>query len=582
MPTTPLRRLHLIALVGLPFFGCHSGTTRDLVNPDGQDAVGNRDATMDGDVVDDSPVDGSLGSVGGAHASMEAGIGEGGARTNNELPDAEPPIDLDADADADTNSDASARCGDGNQDVALNEECDDGNQQHSDGCELDCKQTRVEQVSVGWAFNCALSSGGGVKCWGNDAYGCLGRGTNGADIARPSQVAPLDFGTTRRVTQISTGYDHACVRFEDGKARCWGRNESGQLGINSQSDYGDEASEQLSQLADLPLGNVKSITAGRFSTCAIVGNAGSEQLYCWGSNTRGELGLASTALLDQPGPATALNALPLATIIGMRWICALLPSAARCWGGYQYGIQGIGATNQYVGDNESPNASSYDAKGLPGTLTQLSGTNQTVCALSAGDMYCWGSNVGAVAGYPVGNHGTTLWQTPGPVNLGAVSLAQISVSGAHGCAVDEAGFVRCWGSDPDDGALGYPGVGYVGVDRDPALDYESMRAASDGGISDAGDAGFVTPGLPTGAVDLGDFDGTPGPDLAIRVETGHDRSCALMHSGGIRCWGENTGGSLGYGVDVSYIGLTDSPAQAYQQLGYADVHVFGPLPSGSN
>jgi alpha-tubulin suppressor-like RCC1 family protein len=208
----------------------------------------------------------------------------------------------------------------------------------------------------------------------------------------------------------------------------------------------------------------------------------------------------------------------------------------------------------------------------------LTGIANTICALAGGDVYCWGRNQNGQTGYPVTPYGTEIWQPPRAVNLGDVSLVQISTGANANCGLDDEGFVRCWGYDVNDGSLGYPGISQIGADRDPAFDYQLMRGG-DAGISDGIDAGPVTPGLPIGAVDLGDFDGMPGPDPATHVEVGPDRACAIMENGAVRCWGEDTAGLLGYGTGVSYIGLTDSPAQAYEKIGYADVKIFGPLPS---
>jgi alpha-tubulin suppressor-like RCC1 family protein len=438
--------------------------------------------------------------------------------------------------------------------------------------------TNVTQVAIGLRFSCALSNGGDVKCWGQDSYGSLGRGSLGTDITDPLSASVLDFGTSRRVTQITAGNYHACALFEDGKARCWGRNDSGQLGQGTQQDYGDEANEQLNALQDIALSNITSIEAGSFGTCALAGNPGSESLYCWGSNTLGELGIGDTQMLTAPQGPAVLAAQPKSMIAGARWVCAhLSTNDARCWGNYNWGVLGVGTIDFPIGDGEGdgagegalPNDSAYNVKGLPGPVTTLAGDHITMCALSLGSVYCWGRNSEGRAGYPVATYGDELWQPPRAVNLGNVTISQISSTHSHGCAVDDEGIVRCWGSAPQEG-LGYPGVGRVGEMRDPIDDYELMRIAGDGG-ADAGDAGSD---LPLGAIDLGDFDGTPGLDPATAVFTGFGVTCAAMQTGGLRCWGDNTWGRLGYGTALPNIGLTQTPAEAYEQMGFSDIKVF--------
>jgi hypothetical protein len=117
----------------------------------------------------------------------------------------------------------------------------------------------------------------------------------------------------------------------------------------------------------------------------------------------------------------------------------------------------------------------------------------------------------------------------------------------------------------------------VGRDRAPVLDYQVMSGLFvDGGPTDAAIPGAES--LPLGAVNIGDFDGTPGLDPATHVWVGQSASCALTEEGGLRCWGFNEGNHLGYGTAVANIGLTQSPAELYAQVGFADVKVFGPPP----
>jgi cysteine-rich repeat protein len=176
---------------------CHSGESRELLVVH----------TVSSDAGSDAAVDGSGVLTPSSDAGDDAALSDGG--------DAEGGIEGGAEIDG------GASCGDGHTDLGLAEECDDGNQRHSDGCEIDCKKTRITQLGLGRFFTCALSSGGGVKCWGTDNFGVLGRGTTGEHVADPTQIDVLDFGTSRRVKQLVSSVFHSCVVFEDEKARCW-------------------------------------------------------------------------------------------------------------------------------------------------------------------------------------------------------------------------------------------------------------------------------------------------------------------------------------------------------------------------
>ena len=83
----------------------------------------------------------------------------------------------------------------------------------------------VAAVSAGGAYTCAVNTTGGVKCWGLNAFGQLGDGTT-ANRATPGDVT----GLTSGVAAVATGVDHTCAVTSGGGVKCWGLNAFGQLG----------------------------------------------------------------------------------------------------------------------------------------------------------------------------------------------------------------------------------------------------------------------------------------------------------------------------------------------------------------
>jgi alpha-tubulin suppressor-like RCC1 family protein len=153
----------------------------------------------------------------------------------------------------------------------------------------------VVAISSGERNNCALTSGGGVKCWGFGVFGEMGNGANSTSLV-PVDVSGLGSG----VSAISSGSEHACALIPGGTVQCWGANFSGQLGNGSTTN--SNVPVTVSGLT-----NASAISVG-YSTCALTSVGGVE---CWGNNSTGALGNGTTT--DSAVPVNVLLASPDST-----------------------------------------------------------------------------------------------------------------------------------------------------------------------------------------------------------------------------------------------------------------------------
>jgi alpha-tubulin suppressor-like RCC1 family protein len=309
----------------------------------------------------------------------------------------------------------------------------------------------VAEVSAGDDFTCARQSDGKVFCWGNNAYGQLG------DRSRDQQTNPVAVRDMDDATLLRAGGNHACALVTDGKVMCWGRNTWGQLGDDSTTDRLEPVFvlgvDPITPRAPEPIQNMTYLTAGFGHACAgfrdgvvcwgynrfgrlgdgtetsrdlatVISTAsvnrmaagsnaahtcmnfGSSGLYCWGSNSRGQVGVTVDPILT-PTSITAVTAIQ-ELAVGDAHSCARGSGGiVRCWG---YNLSGqLGAT--LASGTQSP--APVDVVGL-GVATAIAAGDSHTCAVAGGPVFCWGSNATKQLGDPDAASGPTVRQVRFP------------------------------------------------------------------------------------------------------------------------------------------------------------------------
>jgi predicted outer membrane repeat protein len=230
----------------------------------------------------------------------------------------------------------------------------------------------VQAIAAGNYSTCAITSTGGVKCWGNNSHGMLGNGTTF------NENIPVDvIGLAGPAIAIAAGYEHTCALTASGAVQCWGWNVMGQLGDGTQTD--SLTPVDVSGLT----GGVTAITVGYFHSCAISSEGAA---VCWGGNSTGALGNGTTTGSTIPVDVFGLSDGVVAIDGGDFHTCALTSyGAVKCWGDNVYGQLGDGTNNQ--------STTPVYVLGLASGVSDIAAGSYHACALlEEGRIKCWGRN----------------------------------------------------------------------------------------------------------------------------------------------------------------------------------------------
>lgn len=277
----------------------------------------------------------------------------------------------------------------------------------------------VTAVAAGGLHTCALSSSGGVKCWGFNRFGQLGDGSyDPRGYSPPDANVPVDVvGIPASVVAIAAGATHTCALSSSAYMYCWGANDWGQLGDATRIDRGKPAPVHSSNLA--------AIAVGGSTSAALTGDG---RVKYWGTDgftldcPPGPVCFSAPAYFSSPTDASFLPAGVTAISLSLRqrgYLCALAPGGrVMCWGGV------FEEPGHLITNDAALNA-------LPEGVTAISmGGGHNCVLLPGGIAHCWGNN----------DHGQLGFALP-------PGLAAISAGLSHTCALTMLGELLCWGAN---------------------------------------------------------------------------------------------------------------------------------------
>ena len=331
----------------------------------------------------------------------------------------------------------------------------------------------ITSFGAGFQHACATRAGG-LWCWGDNALGQLGLGDLGSRT-RPMRVGArsdwLAVGRGGRLTNFS------CA-IRTGALHCWGDNEFGQLGIG-ESGVGSKRTEPTV----VATGDWRTIALGQSYSCGL---RSGDELWCWGENDQGQLGLGD--LLMRSTPAQVGSSRWKQVSAGTKHACGIRQDDTLwCWGRNSRGQLGLGT--------EQIQARAPQEVGATWRWVAC-GHQHTLGVRSDGSLWGWGTNAQDQLGTGGG-------EVNAPARVGQSSnWRSVATSDFHSCGIRDDNTLWCWGRN-NEGQLGQADL----VDR-------------------------PTP--------------SPVADAWVESTIGHLWACALRRDGStLACTGANERGQLG-------------------------------------
>ena len=248
----------------------------------------------------------------------------------------------------------------------------------------------------------------GGNDWGQLGYGSPGSPGHSSVPAMINSGGPNRIPNNYSATKLSTGGSRSrtmCVITTEKRAYCWGQARFGQLGVGPVA--GDKYSlatrvKGLEDVVDISQDGYWWTKDPNYvtHTCAIA-NAG--RVYCWGGAGLGQSGSPGSGNPKkhiEPKLVGGLPGVALQVEVGISHSCALLNDAGTkkvyCWGNNEMGQ--LGANRKY---DDSPDGTRWTYKpmqvdyGLPAgeKIVSLSaGANRGCVIMTNKRSYCWGLN----------------------------------------------------------------------------------------------------------------------------------------------------------------------------------------------
>jgi len=303
--------------------------------------------------------------------------------------------------------------------------------------------TRPVKIAGGDSLNCIVDNHADVWCWGGASPNYLPE-TEPASCSRgPCHLTPVRLAVPEDVAEVRVGIRSGCARTVSGRVYCFGA----WAGLEGSGAPPVEPSVIADRRFD-------ALGSAVFAFCGVSGG----QVFCWGSNTYGTLGIGVSTGGHRVVPvAVAMpDGFAEASVLGSgvgRHMCASDEAGhIACWGSAAFGQTGDLPEETCNGARCNTRAVLV-GRGEAFDVEEIALAAQSSCIRdSAGGISCWGrGDRGELGSDDIVEDcvGADLRAdcrlAPTAVDGETPRFARVATNGGAFCAADIAGRGYCWG-----------------------------------------------------------------------------------------------------------------------------------------
>jgi len=342
---------------------------------------------------------------------------------------------------------------------------------------------------------------------------------------------------------LAAGAFHTCGIDAERQLWCWGENSRGQLGVAV--DASVPVRPEAVEVVVSGVTGWKQVAAGTRHTCAI---DDADELFCWGDDGYGQLGRDYAS-----GAFGAPDRVDDDALEGDRWdrviaggahTCGLRTGRLFCWG--------ADAQNQ-LGDNDDVDKGTPVRIGTDTDWIEVVAESANTCGVrdtaTGHRLYCWGRPEILGDAVPGTQYGLPDKEIVHPDAGEGRRFGTAAIGDTFACAIDDLADLWCWGSNYKY-QQGDASGDFVPSLSDATRDWDEIHAWSERACGRAGTEVYCWGGSDYGEAGVRADSSVRGAALAgswAELVTGQWHTCGVTTAGEAQCWGENSRAQLGTG-----------------------------------